>query len=77
MWWGTPTASTRARRATDTLLLDSSAKRSAEGNWSESHPHSVARVHPGQACIRVAEFLMWERLRRLKVELFESAGEAS
>jgi hypothetical protein len=40
----------------------------------ESHPRSVVRVHPGQVCIPVAEFLMWERLRKLDVELFESGA---
>jgi hypothetical protein len=38
------------------------------------HPRRVVRVHPDQACIRVAGFLMWERSRKLNVDLFELGG---
>jgi hypothetical protein len=48
----------------------------ADGSWSGSYPRGV-RVHPVQACIGEAEVLMWERLRKLNVELFESGREAS
>jgi hypothetical protein len=58
--------------------LGSSAKSSGEERTgSESHPHRLVGVRPGQACIRAGEFLMWKRLRRLKVELFEWEQETS
>jgi hypothetical protein len=57
-------------RSSWTLRRRSPPKRTG----SEGHPCSVVRVRPDQACIRVAEFLMWEGLRRLNVEPLESEG---